>query len=240
MRRVLRWVSGRLDPGSEARVTSAVVRKAAAEVIGDVEFRPGQAEAIEAVLERDTLAVLASGTGKTLVYTVAARLIDGGTLVVSPTIALQHDQLRTLESTHQTAALLNGTVPAGQRAQALADFAAGKIEFLLLAPEQLANDDVLARLREAHVSLLVVDEAHCISEWGQSLHESKTAGTSARRRCRCLRTAPLSRPAPRSCKGPWRCRCCQGWRVRHRVSDAGGGLDGAGADDRDNRAAQRG
>jgi ATP-dependent DNA helicase RecQ len=147
-------------------MTSAAVRKAAREAVGTDDFRPGQAEAIEAVLQRDTLAVLASGTGKTLVYTVAAKLIDGGTLVVSPTIALQHDQLRALEAAGEQAALLNGTVPVTKRRKALADFAAGRIEFLLLAPEQLANDDVLAELRTAHVSLLVVDEAHCISEWG--------------------------------------------------------------------------
>lgn len=154
-------------------MTSAAVRAAAREVVGAAELRPGQAEAIEAVLERDTLAVLASGTGKTLIYTVAAKLIDGGTLVVSPTIALQHDQLRALRRTGERAALLNATLGIGQRRAALADFAAGRLEFLLLAPEQLANDDVLAELRRAPVSLVVVDEAHCVSEWGQPLHGSK-------------------------------------------------------------------
>jgi ATP-dependent DNA helicase RecQ len=147
-------------------VTSAAVRAAAREVVGTADLRPGQAEAIEAVLERDTLAVLASGTGKTLIYTVAAKLIDGGTLVVSPTIALQHDQLRALGQAGERAALLNATLGIRQRRAALADFAAGRLEFLLLAPEQLANEEVLAGLRRAQVSLVVVDEAHCISNWG--------------------------------------------------------------------------
>src|SRR5918998_2783230 len=137
-------------------MASAAVRAAAREVVGTDDFRPGQAEAIEAVLERDTLAVLASGTGKTLIYTVAAKLIDGGTLVVSPTIALQHDQLRALQESGETAALLNATLPVRQRRAALADFAAGRLEFLLLAPEQLANDEVLAELRPAPISLVVV------------------------------------------------------------------------------------
>lgn len=172
-------------------MTSARIREAARQVLGTADFRPGQAEAIEAVLERDTLAVLASGTGKTLIYTVAANLIDGTTLVVSPTIALQHDQLRALESGGQAAAILNASLPARRREQALADFAAGAVEFLLLAPEQLANNEVLAALRRAPVSLLVVDEAHCISEWGQPLYESKTRRSGAGRCFPRIRSAPL-------------------------------------------------
>ena len=147
-------------------MTSAAIREAAREVLGTADFRPGQAEAIEAVLDRDTLAVLASGSGKTLIYTVAAKLIEGTTLVVSPTIALQHDQLRALQAAGEGAAVLNASLPVRQRRQALEDFAAGRIEFLLLAPEQLANDEVVAGLRRSRVSLAVVDEAHCVSEWG--------------------------------------------------------------------------
>src|SRR3954469_18279106 len=139
------------------------VDRVAHEVFGFSELRPGQREAIESVLAgRDTLVVMSTGSGKSAIYQIAGLLIEGATVVVSPLIALQRDQVDDLAS----AAQLNSTVPAAERARAFAELAENALEFLLLAPEQLANPDVLAELAAAQPSLLVVDEAHCISEWG--------------------------------------------------------------------------
>ena len=132
------------------------------------DLRPGQREAIEAVLEgRDTLAVMSTGYGKSAIYQIAAMLIPGPTVVVSPLIALQRDQVEDLaDRAAGGAAQLNSKVPASERERALAELAEDALEFLFLAPEQLANPDVLDELAVARPSLLVVDEAHCISEWG--------------------------------------------------------------------------
>ncbi|MBW3658380.1 MAG: ATP-dependent DNA helicase [Actinobacteria bacterium] len=132
-------------------------------------LRPGQKEAVKSVLEqRDTLVVLPTGSGKSAIYQIAGELIDGPTLVVSPLIALQADQVRSIEDRAGLgkAAALNSTLTAGQRADVLARYHAGDLEFLFLAPEQLANERTLAELAAGGPSLVVVDEAHCVSDWG--------------------------------------------------------------------------
>jgi ATP-dependent DNA helicase RecQ len=144
------------------------IDRVAREVFGFETLRPGQREAIESVLAgRDTLVVMSTGSGKSAIYQIAGLLTDGATVVVSPLIALQRDQVEDLaDRAAGGAAQLNSALPAAVRERALAELAEDALEFLLLAPEQLANEEVLGELAAARPSLLVVDEAHCISEWG--------------------------------------------------------------------------
>ena len=136
--------------------------------LGFRRLRPGQREAVRALLEgRDVLAVMPTGSGKSAIYQLAALELPGPTVVVSPLVALQRDQVEAIARRRLAgAAQANATVPPGQRRQAIEDFSQGDLEFLFLAPEQLANSDTLDHVVAAKPSLLVVDEAHCISAWG--------------------------------------------------------------------------
>ena len=144
------------------------VRRIAREKLGITELRPAQEAAILAVLgQRDTLVVMPTGAGKSAIYQIAALLIPGPTVVVSPLIALQRDQLATLKRRAVApAAALNSSVPADERRETLAELDRGELEFLFLAPEQLHKEEVMAHLRASKPSLFVIDEAHCVSEWG--------------------------------------------------------------------------
>jgi ATP-dependent DNA helicase RecQ len=136
--------------------------------LGYDHLRPGQEAAIQSLLQgRDTLAIMPTGAGKSAIYQVVGLQLPGPVAVISPLIALQRDQLEAIEE-HSlgAAAAINSHETAGQREEALDDAQQQSVKFLFLAPEQFANDDVLDSLRAARPALFVVDEAHCISEWG--------------------------------------------------------------------------
>jgi ATP-dependent DNA helicase RecQ len=144
------------------------ITQVARDRLGFDRLRGGQGEAVRAVLDgRDTLVVMATGAGKSAIYQIAGWLIDGATLVISPLISLQHDQIENIEEEQPgEAAAIDASVSETRREERLEELADEELEFLFLAPEQLAREETVERLAGANVSLLVVDEAHCISEWG--------------------------------------------------------------------------
>jgi ATP-dependent DNA helicase RecQ len=153
---------------TKKRKTLKELRELAQDIFDFEKLRPEQEEAILSVLEgHDTLTVLPTGAGKSAIYQLAALTLNGPTIVVSPLIALQHDQVQALQARDTGgAAVLNSTLSAKEREATMTALAEGELEFLFLAPEQFGTHETLENLQAAKPSLFVVDEAHCIAEWG--------------------------------------------------------------------------
>src|SRR4051794_25056135 len=146
------------------------LRRVAREQFGWPSLRPGQFKPMRAVLRRrDTLVVLPTGAGKSAIYQIPAVLLPGPTVVISPLLALQQDQIAALNERGDPAiraVRVSSAETPNQQREAIAEIREGRAEFLFITPEQLSDPDRLAEVRALKPGLVAVDEAHCISAWG--------------------------------------------------------------------------